>query len=207
MIEISKEEKLMINAFKSKFYLKFGYYPTISLEKPQQVIEEVKENKYVLSELKEKMQVFSPDIDLSDVSRVQRLVFLRKIFCMISSDYGNTLTSIGKILNRDHSTVIQNINSGYDLLETHDEFRDLYIQISTFINPKIYPHARINEVIEKEQDNSRPNHDSKLYARKYNVSRPDIKFGDKLGIPEDYKFGDREYRANRKSSVSSRRLF
>lgn len=200
MIEISAKELSYVKSIKSDFYLRFGYYPEIILNKPENV---EGSSHLSLSQLREGIQIFNKSIEIQSDCRKKEIVYLRKIYCMIASDYGYTLVNIGKSLNRDHSTVIHSLKSGYDLLETDEEFRNLYIDVSSFINPKIYPHARINEVPQEKQVNSRSNNDSKLHSRKYHVSRPNFRSREEFDILGNNKRAFRE-KYNREGITSLR---
>lgn len=201
MTEISKEESKYIDRVRDDFYLTFGYYPDITLNKPENI--ETKINLPLL-QIKNKVQDFNKKYRIDSASRLQELVFLRKIYCMVATDYKHTCTSIGRSLNRDHSTVLHNVKSGYNLLETDNEFRELYIKVTKTIDPKVYPHARINEVSEEQKNNSRSGNDSKLYARKYHVSRPGFQSRSESDIFTRYKNDIRTKDSDRQSTSDIR---
>lgn len=165
-----KEERLYIEKFKEDFSDKFGYKPIVTL-KLRGDNEVERSNLNTLNTL---ISSFSdePISSLGVSSRKRNLVMLRSIFCMLAADQGHTYKSIGHIINRDHSTAIYNVKNGYDLLETDADFQNLYIKISSQVNPKIYPHARINETSLEEQPNSKSTSSFGMSSRKYTVTRP-----------------------------------
>lgn len=64
---------------------------------------------------------------LQSKSRKQPIVFARFIaMYLIKSRTKLTLKQIGSLFNRDHSTVINAINTTKDLLETDKEFKKMY---------------------------------------------------------------------------------
>lgn len=68
--------------------------------------------------------------ELESKSRKQPVVFARFIaMYLIKSRTKLTLKQIGDIFYRDHSTVINAVNTTNDLLETHKEFRKMYERI------------------------------------------------------------------------------
>lgn len=116
--------------------------------------------------------------ELASPCRESRLVTLRKICAMLMYDRGLTCKEIGTLLgNRDHTTIVYSIGKGYDLLETDDYFRNLYIDISTKVNPNIYPHARINKISDPESSNSKSASPFRVHTRKYHVKRPSSRKG------------------------------
>jgi len=170
-----KEEKRYIDKFKMNFALRYGYYPKIDISDRTPTL-----LTHDLNSLLEIIDNFIPDDIVNKLSTIKMktrkrpITLLRSIFCMLSMDMGYTLVEIGKFLNKDHSTIIYNNKAGYDLLENDTEFQKLYIQISTIVNPKIYPHARINEVIDNKQIDTKPVGAFRLHQRRYNVTRPNF---------------------------------
>lgn len=93
----------------------------------------------IRSEEKKKTQLKEVLKIASDYFRIPENVFLsrnqteevsdmRKVFCYISHVLLKmSKTSIGKFINRDHTTVISSIYGAQDLMETNDEFaKDVY---------------------------------------------------------------------------------
>lgn len=67
---------------------------------------------------------------LQSKSRKQPIVFARFIaMYLIKSRTELSLRQIGDIFYRDHTTVINAVNTTNDLLETHKEFRKMYERI------------------------------------------------------------------------------
>ena len=75
-------------------------------------------------------------IDLkTNTSRESKVVNIRFIFCKIAKDMGIcALKEIGKIINRDHSTVCFAVKKFNDYFETDPEFRELYYEIKNSIS-------------------------------------------------------------------------
>jgi translation elongation factor EF-Ts len=65
--------------------------------------------------------------------RDTQLAFARSVFCKIAREElieEYSLQRIGKAINRDHSTVIHNINKVFDYAMQSKQFRDLYEDIT-----------------------------------------------------------------------------
>lgn len=130
-------EKKLIDDFKEVFYNKVGYYPTIITKVKTDSGEFIP--RMSLEMLADYFTPFLPTrggfvLNLKSKSRFRPLVELRNIFCLLSRLMGYNLTQIGEFLgNRDHTTVIHNISSCKNLLETNDPFREKYLQIITHI--------------------------------------------------------------------------
>jgi hypothetical protein len=125
-------EKKLITEFKSVFYNKLGYYPTVitqmytseNAEIPIMSLEMLEDN------LKPFMPVFfDKPTCLQSRSRNRPLVELRNIFCLLARQMGYSLTVIGKFLGKDHTTVIHAITACKNLLETCEPFQHKYTSI------------------------------------------------------------------------------
>lgn len=70
-------------------------------------------------------------IDLRiNFSHEPHVVNARTIFCKICRDYNFTTTNIGRMINRDHSSVCANIKKFNNFYETDKSFRELYHKIN-----------------------------------------------------------------------------
>jgi hypothetical protein len=162
-----------VDMFKIQFSQRFGVIPEVLIEDQVLVIPSELElvglekvvNNFIPSHLKLKYKTFITK------KRSRDLVILRMIFMMMAKDMGYSLVEIGNYTDRDHSTVIYNINTGYDLLEMDSNFQDLYMKISYIVNPKIYPDARIYKVHSETSDQCQ-SVGSDTLPSKYKVKRP-----------------------------------
>lgn len=133
----SKLEKKLITEFKDYFYEKLGYYPIV-LTTPK-VQGDTSIPVMSLQSLKKMFDPFLPyrferPIPLESKLRERDIVELRSIFCHLARTMKYNLTSIGQFLgNRDHTTIIHNVNAFNDLVETNEAFRLKYFTILKYI--------------------------------------------------------------------------
>lgn len=131
-------EKRLIEQFKENFFEKLGYYPTV-ITKCQDSTTDWYIPIMSLQSLLDYFEPYLPEqygktLQLTDMSRHRPIVELRNIYCMLARQMGYSLVIIGEAIGkRDHTTVIHNITSCKNLLETNDAFRDKYIQILKYI--------------------------------------------------------------------------
>lgn len=170
-----QEQDLYIKTFQTHFIKRFGIMPEVTINNQETVNITVTD----LEDLEKIVQRFIPPMvarhhpKFITKTRKRELVVLRMIFMMLAKDMEYSLKTIGQYCGgRDHSTVVYNINSGYDLLETDKDFQKLYISISQIVNPKLYPDVRISQVIDETQDQCQSANTDSLYTRKYKVFRP-----------------------------------
>lgn len=151
-------EKKLIEQFKQNFYEKLGYEPVV-LTKVQ-----IESDEYIpilsLETLYEAFEPFLPirygkKIELSSKCRLRELVELRNIYCFLGRTMGYSLVDVGRHLgNRDHTTVIHNVSSFKNLVETNEPFRHKYITILTYIKRK--HESPIMEQLDQIQHQSEP---------------------------------------------------
>jgi hypothetical protein len=130
-------EKKLIEQFKDSFYEKMGYYPTVITRVQTDM------DQYLpmmsLQSLEEFFQPFLPTkygriVRLQSKDRYREIVELRSIYCFLARQLGYSLISIGESLGkRDHTTVIHNVSSCKNLLQTCEAFRQKYLTILTYI--------------------------------------------------------------------------
>lgn len=130
-------EKKLIEQFKDSFYEKMGYYPTVITRVQTDM------DQYLpmmsLQSLEEFFQPFLPTkygriVRLQSKDRYREIVELRSIYCFLARQLGYSLISIGESLGkRDHTTVIHNVSSCKNLLQTCETFRQKYLTILTYI--------------------------------------------------------------------------
>jgi chromosomal replication initiator protein len=138
-----KLEKKLITEFKDHFYEKLGYYPIVISRS------NVQSDTYIpimsLESLKKVFEPFLPfkyngAIPLESRLRQRDIVELRSIFCHLARTMKYSLTTIGQFLgNRDHTTVIHNVNTFRDLVETNEPFRLKYFTILKYIKEQHEP--------------------------------------------------------------------
>jgi hypothetical protein len=129
-------EKKLIDEFKEKFIDKIGYEPT--------VITKVENNEYYipmmsLEQLAGYFEPFLPTLyekklTLDSKSRKRELVELRMMFCYIARTMNYKLTTIGDFIGgRDHTTIIHNVTTFLNLIETSELFRFQFLEILNYI--------------------------------------------------------------------------
>lgn len=164
-------EKKLILQFKELFYSKLGYYPI--------VITQVEEDptrlpRIPLEQLKEfftpylpylrlggyKAQKFSTrKLSLDTFNRQRPIVELRCMYCYMARSMGYSLSEIARSINRDHTTVIHNISTFKNLMETIDYFPVEYTKIFKDIRNQLTPSKYEPSTMEhtsKEQSESKP---------------------------------------------------
>lgn len=129
-------EKKLIDEFKEKFLEKVGYEPV--------VLTKVETNKYSvplmsLEQLAEYFEPFLPlqfgkKLGLTSKSRKREVVELRMMFCFLARSMRYKLGAVGDFLGgRDHTTVIHNVATFQNLIETNELFRYHFLEILTHI--------------------------------------------------------------------------
>ena len=129
-------EKKLIAEFKFQFEEKLGYTPV--------VLTKYETNEYMipfmsLNRLARAFEPFLPTlydnkITLYSKSRKREIVELRMIFCFLARSMRNTLGTIGDFLGgRDHTTVIHNITTFVNLMETNEQFKNQFFEIINHI--------------------------------------------------------------------------
>jgi hypothetical protein len=71
-------------------------------------------------------QVFDTDINIK--TRKRNNVEARMIFSKILREDGNTFESIGKAINKDHSTIVYYVNQASSLIKQSIELSDKYLE-------------------------------------------------------------------------------
>lgn len=128
-------EKKLTQEFREKFYSKMGYYPIVTTRTYEGNQSNGSMPLMSLMTLQEHFRPFLPDefgrkVHLACKSRLRSIVELRNIYCVVAREMGYGLKEIGKSLgNRDHTTVIHNVRSCKNLLETCETFRKKYYRI------------------------------------------------------------------------------
>lgn len=128
-------ERKLIEQFRESFYEKIGYYPT--------VITQVQSLPMMsLPALEECFTSFLPirygiTIKLQSKYRYREIVELRMIYCALARQLGYSLITIGQSLGkRDHTTVIHNVNTFKNLIQTCETFRNKHNSIITYIKQR-----------------------------------------------------------------------
>jgi hypothetical protein len=133
----AKLEKRLIDEFKQKFEEKLGYVPIVLTKVSSQ--EDGDLSIMSLDQLASYFEPFLPivyekKLALTSPSRKRELVELRNIFCAIARMMRFTCVSIGEFLGgRDHTTVLHNVGTFNNLIETSESFREKYFLILTHI--------------------------------------------------------------------------
>jgi hypothetical protein len=129
-------EKKLIKEFKEKFQEKIGYTPIIltkidtgdfyiPLMTMDQLIKYF--DPFLPSE-------FGKKLTLPSKSRKREVVELRMMFCFLARSMKYKLSTIGERLGaRDHTTVIHNVSTFLNLIETDEQFRTKFQSILNHI--------------------------------------------------------------------------
>lgn len=125
-------EKKLIEDFKEKFKEKLGYSPIILTKVDMTPM-------MSLAALADYFEPYLPEqhgrkLTLTCKSRKREVVELRMIFCYMARMMRYTLGTIGEFLNRDHTTIIHNVSTFLNLMETDDGFKSRYNEILNHIN-------------------------------------------------------------------------
>jgi hypothetical protein len=133
----AKLEKKLVTEFKDMFYEKMGYYPIVLVKNRTQGDGGIPVMS--LDALKSVFEPFLPFINERPISldsklRNREIVELRCIFCYLARTMKYNLNDIGRFLgNRDHTTIIYNVNTFNNLVETNEVFRAKYFTILNYI--------------------------------------------------------------------------
>lgn len=154
-----KLEQKLIEQFKELFHEKIGYYPIVLTK----VLAGSSKHLAIMSleDLEEHFDPFLPEKwghvpSLKSKYRWRELVELRQMFCNLARMMGYTFTAIGDYLGkRDHTTVIHNLNTFANLIETHESFKAKYLVILHHIK-KSQPHEsplmdQLNQAFDQPQ--------------------------------------------------------
>jgi hypothetical protein len=138
-LEIERE---LITDFKMRFEETLGYTPIILTKY------ECNEFFIPLMSLKHLAEYFDPflpiqydkKVTLFSKSRKREIVELRMIFCFLARSMRNSLSTIGNFLGgRDHTTVMYNVTTFTNLMETSSVFKNQFYQIINYINQNYEP--------------------------------------------------------------------
>lgn len=140
--KLQKETEL-VSQFMTSFYDHFEYYPTV-VTKNNKIYNKDDLKVLELDTLKMYFNDFLPlkygkRLELASRSRYRTLVELRFIYFFIARAMGYNLSSIGKSLNMDHTTVVHGLNTFKNLYETNDPFRQKYNNIINHIKENHEP--------------------------------------------------------------------
>lgn len=161
-----KLERKLIQEFKKLFEDKMGYQPIIITKNfkelgPDSIIP--KDIRYVsLNILKNWFNELLPTINgklinLESNRRYKEVVELRMFFCFIGKSLGYSLKAIGRhIGNRDHTTIIHNLITFRNRMETDPYFQERYKMVLNHIQQKCKNDSELLECSNKTQDNNEP---------------------------------------------------
>jgi predicted transcriptional regulator len=89
-----------------------------------------------LKQLKKEIEI-ALECKISTPSRKRHLTYARAVFCKIAREsMGMTLSDIGKVLNRDHATVMHSIKVVFPFAMKETRFRDIYDALKDEYKPK-----------------------------------------------------------------------
>lgn len=148
-IYAARLEKKLIDQFLENFNEKLGYKPVV-ISKSTGLNTDDTLPLMSLESLKEEFKPFLPIVygkvrDLTCKDRFREVVELRNMFCYIAKKMGYSLSSIGQSIGkRDHTTIIHNIRSFNNLMETNQTYREKYMSILKHIK-KEYESPTLDE--------------------------------------------------------------
>lgn len=166
MDELSYEEKLekkLIKSFKSTFHSKMGYEPIVI----SRTHKEIDPDKNTLNDIRAvSLDVlkhwFENILPVRDGERVKidtnrrhhDTVQMRMIFCYVARAMGYTVTSIGRALKKDHTTVVHSLQTFKDLVETNLHYRERFQQVLEYLREKSKNYdPKLLECSDQTQDN------------------------------------------------------
>lgn len=140
--KLQKETEL-ISQFMTSFYEEFEYYPTV-ITKNNKIYNKDDLKVLELDTLRMFFDEFLPTkhgrkLQLEVRNRHRNLVELRFIYFFIARSMGYNLTTIGRSLNMDHTTVVHGLNTFKNLYETNEPFRQKYNNIINHIKENHEP--------------------------------------------------------------------
>lgn len=158
-----KLERKLIKTFKSNFYSKMGYEPVVI----SRTHKEIDPNKSTLQDIKVVSLNVLKDwfkdllpfkngerVKIDTNRRHHDIVQMRMIFCYVARAMGYSVTSIGRILKRDHTTVVHNSRVLKDLLETNLAYREKCQQVLEYLKEKSRDYdPKLLECSDQTQDN------------------------------------------------------
>jgi hypothetical protein len=169
MNEITYEEKLelkLIGEFKRLFHRKMGYEPVVISRNHKEIDPEKKGHSDLkpvnLTTLKQLFEEITPfkngtRMSLDSKKRYREIVQLRMIYCFIAKMMGHSFVRIGKCISRDHSTIIHNVNTFKNLMETNPQFIELYREVFQHVKQKLENYdAKLLECSHQTQNNDEP---------------------------------------------------
>lgn len=78
------------------------------------------------------------NVNLAQKCRKREIVEIRQIFCYFSREWSNvSLAKIGKLINRDHATVLHSHKQVKNLLETDYKFKKLFLTCYEILKNKV----------------------------------------------------------------------
>lgn len=104
---MNKQEQAdkMVNNFVNNFVETFGYKPKVQYK--------INLNVPTLNEIFEavnkELQILHPDKSIDDKTKETIVLKYRYLYCSIAKEFGYTLVSIGKLIDKDHSTVTHSV--------------------------------------------------------------------------------------------------
>ena len=169
MNEIAYEEKLelkLIGEFKRLFHRKMGYEPVVITKNHKEIDPEKKGHSDIkpanLTTLKEWFEEITPfrngtRMPLNSNKRYREIVQLRMMYCFIARMMGHSFVRIGKVLCRDHSTIMHNVDTFKNLMETDPQFTEIYREVFQHVKQKLENYdSKLLECSDQTQDNYEP---------------------------------------------------
>jgi hypothetical protein len=166
MNEIAYEERLelkLIGEFKRLFYRKMGYEPVVISRNHKEIDPEKKGhsdlkpvNLRVLREWFEEITPFKNGarMPLDSKKRYREIVQVRMVYCFIARMMGHSLVRIARSISRDHSTIIHNVDTFKNLMETNPQIIELYKEIFQHVKQKLENYdPKLLECSNQAQDN------------------------------------------------------
>ena len=153
-------EKKLIENFKIDFYANMGYYPVVITNDFKRGETHV----MTLTELENYFFSFYPRsknnrfINLMSKNRTKEIVELRCIFVYLARSMDYKLVEISSYLKKHHTTIIHNLDTFNNRMQTSPEFREIFNNIYNYIKSNYLPNDYVPamEYFDKIWHKSRP---------------------------------------------------
>lgn len=108
-------------------------------------------------------------VPISTRTRIREVCEGRQLACFILRKYNMSLTTIGKLFNVDHATVLHSVKVINDFIEYDKNFIERWLEVLDFAKIDHKP-IKINKVELKKSEDDLPSHciECSAYESKYN---------------------------------------
>lgn len=165
--KLHQEKKELINQFRSNYFRRFGTVISVheTHEKPVVNPHDLNMEKletimlpFMELTIDPKKRLYSTFIN---DCRIREFVELRMIYMKILFNIGYNLSEIGRYMKKDHSTVLYNISTCDNLIESDEKFQKLYYRIVATVRLTLKyekKHGKTITVLPIAPDHTEPDH-------------------------------------------------